>query len=105
MALSGALAGLVGANFVLGYKHYYEDGFSGGIGYMGIAVAVLGRATPLGVVVAALLFGTLSQGGLAVSTRWCPRRSSTSSRRHHPRRRRRRAGGAPRARARRGGQA
>jgi simple sugar transport system permease protein len=67
LTLSGALAGLVGANFVLGYKYYYEDGFSGGMGYMGIAVAVLGRATPLGVVLAALLFGTLSQGGLAVN--------------------------------------
>jgi simple sugar transport system permease protein len=67
LALSGAVAGLVGANFVLGYKHYYEDGFSGGIGYMGIAVAVLGRARPLGVVVAAVVFGTLSQGALAVN--------------------------------------
>ncbi len=67
LALSGAVAGLVGANFVLGYKHYYEDGFGGGIGYMGIAVAVLGRARPLGVVAAALLFGTLSQGALAVN--------------------------------------
>jgi simple sugar transport system permease protein len=67
LALAGAVAGLVGANFVLGYKHYYEDGFSGGIGYMGIAVAVLGRARPLGVVVAALVFGTLSQGALAVN--------------------------------------
>jgi simple sugar transport system permease protein len=67
LALSGALAGLVGSNFVLGYKYYYEDGFSGGIGYMGIAVAVLGRSHPLGVVAAALLFGTLSQGALAVN--------------------------------------
>jgi general nucleoside transport system permease protein len=67
MALAGGVAGLVGCNFVLGYKHYYEDGFSGGIGYMGIAVAVLGRAHPLGVVGAALLFGTLSQGALAVN--------------------------------------
>jgi general nucleoside transport system permease protein len=67
LALSGAVAGLVGANFVLGYKHYYEDGFSGGIGYIGIAVAVLGRARPLGVIAAALLFGTLSQGALAVN--------------------------------------
>jgi simple sugar transport system permease protein len=67
MALSGAIAGLTGANFVLGYKHYYEDGFSGGIGYMGIAVAVLGRAHPLGVVAAALLFGTLEQGSLAIN--------------------------------------
>jgi simple sugar transport system permease protein len=67
MALSGGIAGLVGANFVLGYKHYYEDGFSGGMGYMGIAVAVLGRNHPVGVIVAALLFGTLSQGALAVN--------------------------------------
>jgi simple sugar transport system permease protein len=67
MALAGGLAGLVGCNFVLGYKHYYEDGFSGGIGYMGIAVAVLGRAHPLGVVAAAFLFGSLSQGALAVN--------------------------------------
>ena len=67
MALSGGLAGLVGTSFVLGYKHYYEDGFSGGIGYMGIAVAVLGRLHPLGIVAAALLFGTLSQGALAVN--------------------------------------
>jgi simple sugar transport system permease protein len=67
LALSGAIAGLVGANFVLGYKHYYEDGFSGGIGYMGIAVAVVGRAHPLGVLAAALLFGTLSQGALAIN--------------------------------------
>ena len=67
LALAGAVAGLVGANFVLGYKHYYEDGFSGGIGYIGIAVAVLGRARPLGVVAAALVFGTLSQGALAVN--------------------------------------
>jgi simple sugar transport system permease protein len=67
MALSGGIAGLVGANFVLGYKHYYEDGFSGGMGYMGIAVAVLGGTRPFGVVLAALLFGALSQGALAVN--------------------------------------
>lgn len=67
MLLSGALAGLVGANFVLGYKHYYEEGFTGGVGFVGIAVALLGRAQPLGVVLAALFFGTLQQGGLAVN--------------------------------------
>ena len=69
MALSGALAGLGGANFVLGYKHYYEDGFSSGMGYLGIAVAVLGESGALGVFCAALLFGTLSQGGLAVNAK------------------------------------
>lgn len=68
MALSGGLAGLVSTNFVLGYKHYYEDGFSGGIGFIGIAVAVLGQNQPFGVVLAAFLLGLLSQGALAINT-------------------------------------
>lgn len=72
LLLSGGIAGLGGANFVLGYKYYYEDGFSAGVGYLGIAVAVLGQSRPLGVLLAALLFGTLSQGGLAVNA-LCPR--------------------------------
>jgi simple sugar transport system permease protein len=66
-ALGGGLAGLAGGVFVLGYKHYYEEGFSGGTGFMGIAVALLGRNHPSGIAVAALLFGTLSQGGLAIN--------------------------------------
>ncbi len=67
MAASGALAGAVGANFVLGYKHYFEEGIGRGMGFMGIAVALLGRNHPVGIVAAALLFGTLSQGGFAVN--------------------------------------
>ena len=67
LAIGGALAGLGGVNFVLGYKHYYEDGFAAGSGFLGIAVALVGRNHPLGVVIAALLFATLSQGGLAVN--------------------------------------
>jgi len=67
MAVSGALAGLGGVNFVLGYKGYYEDGFAGGAGFLGIAVALVGRNDPLGVVLAALFFATLSQGGLAIN--------------------------------------
>ena len=67
LTLSGALAGLGGVNFVLGYKHYYEDGFAAGSGFLGIAVALVGRNNPFGVVIAALLFATLSQGGLAVN--------------------------------------
>jgi simple sugar transport system permease protein len=67
MALSGALAGLGGVNFVLGYKHYFELGFSAGAGFLGIAVALLGRNHPLGVVVAALFFGALSYGGLVIN--------------------------------------
>jgi len=67
MATAGALAGLVGCNFVLGYKHYFEEGMGRGAGFMGIAVALLGRGHPLGVVLAALLLGTLSHGGMAVN--------------------------------------
>jgi ABC-type uncharacterized transport system permease subunit len=64
LALSGA--GLGGINFVLGYKHYYEEGFAGGAGFVGIAVALVGRNHPLGIIFAALFFATLSQGGLAI---------------------------------------
>ncbi|MBI5838196.1 MAG: ABC transporter permease [Candidatus Eisenbacteria bacterium] len=68
MALSGALAGLAGTNFVLGYKHYFETNFSNGLGFMGLAVALLGRNHPAGVVAAALLFGALSHGALVINT-------------------------------------
>jgi len=67
LIVSGALAGLGGVNYVLGYKHYYEEGFGAGSGFLGIAVALVGRNNPVGIVLAALLFATLSQGGLAVN--------------------------------------
>src|SRR5207249_5588817 len=67
MMRSGAIAGLGGLNYVLGYKHYSEEGFAGGAGFLGIAVAIVGRTHPAGVVLAALLFATISQGGLAVN--------------------------------------
>jgi simple sugar transport system permease protein len=67
MALSGAIAGLGGLNYVLGYKHYYEEGFGAGSGFLGVAVALVGRNHPVGILLAALLFATLSQGGLAVN--------------------------------------
>jgi simple sugar transport system permease protein len=66
LMFSGAIAGIGGVNAVLGYKHYYEDGFAGGSGFLGIAVALVGRNNPFGVLLAALLFATLSQGGLAI---------------------------------------
>ena len=66
MILSGAIAGLGGVNYVLGYKQYYEEGFTGGVGFLGIAVALVGRNHPVGVLLAALFFATLSQGGLAI---------------------------------------
>jgi simple sugar transport system permease protein len=67
LAVSGAIAGIGGLNYVLGYKHYYEEGFATGAGFLGIAVALVGRSHPVGIVLAALLFATLSQGGLAVN--------------------------------------
>jgi simple sugar transport system permease protein len=67
MALAGALAGLGGTNYVLGYKQYYEEGFGTGSGFLGIAVALVGRNHPVGAVLAAFFFATLSQGGLAVN--------------------------------------
>ena len=66
MAISGGLAGMVGINEVLGYRYRYYDGFSAGYGFTGIAVALLGRNHPVGVILAALLFGVLLRGGLFV---------------------------------------
>jgi simple sugar transport system permease protein len=66
MALSGALAGLVGVNEVLGYRYRYYHDFSPYYGFFGITVALLGRNHPLGVVLAALLIGALNRGGLPI---------------------------------------
>jgi simple sugar transport system permease protein len=66
MAISGALAGMVGINEVLGYRHRYYDGFSDNYGFTGIAVALLGRNHPAGVLAAAFLFAILTRGGIPV---------------------------------------
>jgi simple sugar transport system permease protein len=68
MALAGGIAGIGGSNFVLGYKHYYEIGFSDGAGFTGIAVALLGRNHPVGIVITAMFLGTLEYGGLAINS-------------------------------------
>jgi general nucleoside transport system permease protein len=62
MALSGALAGLAGGVEVLGVNYYHTPGFSVGYGFDSIAVALLGKNHPLGVIPAALLFGGLRAG-------------------------------------------
>ena len=72
LLLSGGLAGLASVNFVLGYKHYFEQGFSGGQGFTGIAVAILGRNEPGGIILSALLFGLLAQGSLSLNL-WIPK--------------------------------
>ena len=63
MAIAGALAGLAGANQVLGVLGRASPGFSAGIGFDAIAVALLGRSHPVGVLFAGLLFGALEAGG------------------------------------------
>jgi simple sugar transport system permease protein len=63
MALAGALAGLAGANQVLGVLGRASPGFSGGAGFDAIAVALLGRSHPAGVLLAGLLFDALQAGG------------------------------------------
>ena len=62
MTFSGALAGLAGATQVLGIDHWVGQGFSSGYGFDSIAIALLGKSHPLGVVLAALLWGTLRSG-------------------------------------------
>jgi simple sugar transport system permease protein len=66
MAVSGALAGMVAINEVLGYRYRYYDGFSDNYGFTGIAVALLGRNHPIGVILSALLFAVLQHGGIYV---------------------------------------
>ncbi len=63
MFISGFLGGLAGAGQVLGVNYRFVDGFSPGYGFDGITVALLGRNTPLGSLLAALLFGALRSGG------------------------------------------
>ena len=63
MMISGALAGMMGLNELLGEQHRLLGNFTLGYGFVGIAVAFMGRNHPVGIVLAALLFGALYQGG------------------------------------------
>ena len=63
MMLSGALAGLVGINEIAGVQGRLIAEFVAGAGFAGIAVALIGRNHPVGIVLASLLFGALYQGG------------------------------------------
>jgi simple sugar transport system permease protein len=69
LVLSGAIAGLASIAPVIGYKGYYENGLGSGAGFGGIAVALLGRGSPVGIPLAAIVLGTLDQGGLVVNGR------------------------------------
>lgn len=62
MSLAGLLAGLAGATVVLGVTHYMTASFGTTVGFDSIAVALLGRSNPIGIVFAALLFGAMRAG-------------------------------------------
>ena len=67
MAISGALAGMMALNPVMGDQHRLQLDFVTGAGFVGIAVALMGRSHPAGIVPAAILFGMLYQGGAEIS--------------------------------------
>ena len=65
--LGAGLTSLVGINFTMGYKGYYEFGFSNNLGFTAIAVTLLAKNNPIGIIFSAFLFGMLDYGGLAVN--------------------------------------
>jgi simple sugar transport system permease protein len=67
MLISGALSGLVAVNDIMGVHHYLPVGWTVGVGFVGIAVALMGRNHPVGIAMAALLFGALNQGGSEIA--------------------------------------
>ena len=64
--LSAAIAGLAGLNDILGFFGYLDIDFPKGLGFLGISVALLAKNNPLGVILAALLFGFLDRGAAGV---------------------------------------
>lgn len=66
MTISGGLAGMVAVGEVLGNRYLYYHDFSAGLGFLGIAVALLGRNHPFGVFLAAIFFAILARGGIFV---------------------------------------
>lgn len=67
MMISGAFAGLVATNEVMGFKYRWRQELFTGLGFNGIAVALLGKNHPFGVVLSAILFGILNYGGAIVN--------------------------------------
>jgi ABC-type uncharacterized transport system permease subunit len=66
MILSGLIGGLAGGLHTLGIVHRFVAGFSPGYGFTGIAVALLGRNSAVGIILASLLFGALASAGTTV---------------------------------------
>jgi ABC-type uncharacterized transport system permease subunit len=67
MLISGALAGLGAVNSIMGSTHYLSLNFPAGAGFIGIAIALMGRQHPVGIFLSAVLFGALIQGGFDLS--------------------------------------
>ncbi|MHC1547151.1 ABC transporter permease [Phyllobacterium sp. K27] len=67
MMISGALAGMMALNPIMGAQHRLQLDFVAGAGFVGIAVALMGRSHPVGIVLAAILFGMLYQGGAEIA--------------------------------------
>jgi len=67
MLISGGLAGMMALNPVMGASARLQVEFVGGAGFVGIAVSLMGRSHPVGIIFAALLFGILYQGGADLS--------------------------------------
>ncbi len=63
MLISGGLAGFVGINEIMGVNHNLLLNFTAGYGFAGIAVSLMGRNHPIGIIMASILFGALYQGG------------------------------------------
>jgi simple sugar transport system permease protein len=69
LVLSGAAAGLVALNDVMGYRHLAEQGALDGLGFRGLAAALLAGRSPIGLFAASLFLATLAQGGFAINSR------------------------------------
>ena len=67
MMMSGALSGMMALNPTMGDQHNVALDFVSGAGFVGIAVALMGRSHPVGIVLASILFGMLYQGGAELS--------------------------------------
>jgi simple sugar transport system permease protein len=65
--IGAGITSIAGLNYISGYKGYYEFGFSNNIGFTAIAVALLAKNNPVGVIFSAFLFGVLDYGGLSIN--------------------------------------
>ena len=66
MVISGLIGGLAGGIHALGLVHRFVAGFSPGYGFTGIAIALLGRNSAVGIILAAIVFGALSSAGATI---------------------------------------